>query len=336
MTSRKWGRCPNLLVIVAACSSACSAAHSGRPAMPPDAGPDATQSEPHPVEAADAGALPPPPRRPLTTEEQEWLAEPDFEIGLERTACFGTCPIYKMTLRSTGDVRFTGYRYVWKPGTYDTQVAGSAALKLYSDLISRGIIGLQSSYQTSDDGCPEVWTDSPSSIFTLRARGIEKRIDYDHGCEGDFPDLETLKVIEKQIVEDTNIAPFLKRDAENCNRRAFGTVGTYVLRDPTDTPVGILWIGANDLNARRDWGVSNCDGQEVARGDTVATWDCGNLIVPSIETTFMWPGMDEPQSAVVFEHVADTDGNPPQNIDLRLYTFDGESAQRGEPGDSCR
>jgi Domain of unknown function (DUF6438) len=340
MTGHKCGyyRGLTVLLIVAACSSGCGASHSDQPASEPDAGRDATQTDPD--ETTDAGKLPPPPPRALTPEESEWAAATDFEIVLEQTSCYGTCPEYTMTLRETGDLRFAGHRHVWKPGTYDTEISANDAAMLYSDLILRGFVGLQASYQNPSDGCPLVVSDSPSSSFTLRAGGREKKVHYNEGC-GDHPDRETLQAIQREILEVTNLAPFM-RDSETCGFRPFGffeMVGaTYVLRDLTGLPVGVLRFGPADLNAQRDWAVSDCDGRELARGDDVGNWDCGHVVVPTIETRFLWPGMDSPQAAVVVDRGAgDTgQGNPPKSVGLRLFTFDGESAQSGERGDSCR
>uniref|UniRef100_UPI0038D014C2 DUF6438 domain-containing protein n=1 Tax=Oleomonas cavernae TaxID=2320859 RepID=UPI0038D014C2 len=45
------------------------------------------------------------------------------EITLRRGSCYGPCPIYGVTIRGTGDVTWSGYRYVAFAGTLDYRVA---------------------------------------------------------------------------------------------------------------------------------------------------------------------------------------------------------------------
>lgn len=41
------------------------------------------------------------------------------EVTLERTPCFGGCPVYKVTLRSDGTATYVGSRFVDRIGTYE-------------------------------------------------------------------------------------------------------------------------------------------------------------------------------------------------------------------------
>src|SRR5919202_5807692 len=44
------------------------------------------------------------------------------EVTLERTACFGTCPAYKVTIRSDGTIIYEGREFVQMKGTYKGEV----------------------------------------------------------------------------------------------------------------------------------------------------------------------------------------------------------------------
>lgn len=46
------------------------------------------------------------------------------EVSVEHTGCYGTCPVYKVTLRRDGSATFIGSRYVEKIGTYKAQFGG--------------------------------------------------------------------------------------------------------------------------------------------------------------------------------------------------------------------
>ena len=41
---------------------------------------------------------------------------PDLVITMERTACHGTCPVYKLTIQGNGDVTYDGQYFVQVKG----------------------------------------------------------------------------------------------------------------------------------------------------------------------------------------------------------------------------
>src|SRR4051812_34085343 len=80
------------------------------------------------------------------------------EVTLDRTACFGTCPIYKVTLRSDGTILYEGQRFVEKMGAY----RGTA----YSfDRLARFILK-ENYFDLKDDYSANV-TDLPSAITSV-------------------------------------------------------------------------------------------------------------------------------------------------------------------------
>lgn len=42
---------------------------------------------------------------------------------------------------------------------------------------------LHDSYQTQRDGCPEVWTDNPTAITSIRINGKTKTVAHYYGCQ---------------------------------------------------------------------------------------------------------------------------------------------------------
>ena|ERR1700730_16098515 len=54
-------------------------------------------------------------------------------IGLERTACYGRCPAYKVTIYGTGKVIYEGKSNVRVVGTRRTQIAPRTAAQLIRD-----------------------------------------------------------------------------------------------------------------------------------------------------------------------------------------------------------
>jgi Domain of unknown function (DUF6438) len=51
------------------------------------------------------------------------------EFSLERTECFGPCPVYKVTIRLDGSVRYVGKKNVQRIGTYTGNAIPSAVKK---------------------------------------------------------------------------------------------------------------------------------------------------------------------------------------------------------------
>src|SRR3989344_3218798 len=52
----------------------------------------------------------------------------DFSVTLERQGCYGTCPIYKVTVKADGSVTYTGERFVGTTGE-QTSVIGLDKVK---------------------------------------------------------------------------------------------------------------------------------------------------------------------------------------------------------------
>jgi len=62
------------------------------------------------------------------------VPEEGFFITLERTACLGSCPDYKITIRGNGTVRYEGRAYVAVKGIRTTAIPASAVQKLQQEL----------------------------------------------------------------------------------------------------------------------------------------------------------------------------------------------------------
>lgn len=93
------------------------------------------------------------------------------EVTLERTACFGSCPIYKVTLRSDGTVIYEGKRFVSMMGTYKGQAYGF-------DRLAEFVLA-QDYFNLKDDYSRPV-TDMPSAITSV-VRGGKRKTIRDYG-----------------------------------------------------------------------------------------------------------------------------------------------------------
>lgn len=120
-------------------------------------------------------------------------------ISLERTGCFGSCPIYVVTLYQDGAVRFEGRDYVKKKGVFVKRVDRAAVERLFEKAESIGFWQLQDTYAISkevkkgDDAIIELPpTDLPTRYVTLRTAKKMKRVQDYWGAPAELRELERL------------------------------------------------------------------------------------------------------------------------------------------------
>ena len=119
-------------------------------------------------------------------------------ISLERTPCFGSCPVYTISALPSGQVTFEGRAHVRLLGTATGQIPKKQVDALLVELERAGYFGFAERYVLSDTACGRYVTDLPSAISSATFRGRTKRIEHDHGC-GSAPG--ALAVLEKRIDE---------------------------------------------------------------------------------------------------------------------------------------
>ncbi|HWN19258.1 MAG TPA: DUF6438 domain-containing protein [Gemmatimonadales bacterium] len=136
------------------------------------------------------------PRAPA--QEASEATGPAPAISLERTACFGTCPVYTISVSASGKVAFQGRAHVRLLGVATGQIPAPRVDSLLVELEKAGYFSFASRYASSEPACGRYVTDLPTAITTVSLRGRIKRIEHDHGC-GAAPD--ALAVLEKRIDE---------------------------------------------------------------------------------------------------------------------------------------
>ena len=119
-------------------------------------------------------------------------------ISLERTPCFGSCPVYTISVSPSGQVSFEGRAHVRQPGTATAQIPQQRVDALLVELERAGYFGFASRYAASEPACGRYVTDLPSAISSATLGGRTKRIEHAHGCGG-APG--ALAVLEKRIDE---------------------------------------------------------------------------------------------------------------------------------------
>jgi hypothetical protein len=122
----------------------------------------------------------------------------DPVISLERTACFGGCPVYRVWVSADGKVGYEGRAHVRRLGSASGEIAAERVRALLSEIERAGYFSFANRYTSAEPTCGRYSTDSPAAITSIRMDGRTKRIEHDYGC-GAAPG--ALVVLEQRIDE---------------------------------------------------------------------------------------------------------------------------------------
>ncbi|MEO6774765.1 MAG: DUF6438 domain-containing protein [Kofleriaceae bacterium] len=174
-------RCLVLLVLLVGCDAGVKPAPSAPPAPP--APPALTVAAPTPLVVA----VTPPPPAPVTAPP---VAAPQVLLArIERGPCYGTCPVYSLTVYRDGKVEYVGKNYVKRIGEATGTVTGEqlAALdKLFTD---GKYLAYKSSYTRYE------MSDASSVTTAYRPLGATSTKNVDH-YHGDMHAPESLTKLE--------------------------------------------------------------------------------------------------------------------------------------------
>ncbi len=128
---------------------------------------------------------------PVTDEAP---APTDPWLYYERTACFGTCPVYKFTLNHDGKCTYEGINFVDRIGFYRGTVDGNAAFMRIREVAEQlDYFALQESYDDS------LVMDLPSYYTLIDGKGVLKRMG--------GPNLKALYDVIDEVIEEVNWEP---------------------------------------------------------------------------------------------------------------------------------
>lgn len=119
-------------------------------------------------------------------------------ITLERTPCFGTCPVFRLSIWKDGRVEFDGERFVTQVGKATASLAPAAVDSLLAELDAGGYFGFAERYEHGEPACGLYATDSPSVLTSVSMRGRTRSVRHDYGCSAAPPELGRL---ERRIEE---------------------------------------------------------------------------------------------------------------------------------------
>jgi hypothetical protein len=158
------------------------------------------------VAALAAGCARPAP--PVPSADAAQPAPDPVHLSLERGPCFGTCPVYKVSLEGSGAVLFEGRRFVADSGVSTSSVPAERIDSLVTTITAAGFFDFADRYAAGEPDCERYATDLPSAIIEVRAGGREKRVEHDHGCMGAPPALSTLEALIDSVA---GVSQWLRR-----------------------------------------------------------------------------------------------------------------------------
>lgn len=102
-------------------------------------------------------------------KKTEISTEPQMLASIQRTPCYGQCPIYKATFMDNGEVKYVGKHFVENVGTYSTLISAEDVRSIEESIKEFDYYSLDSLY-------PTLATDFPSCITEVNLYGNYKRV----------------------------------------------------------------------------------------------------------------------------------------------------------------
>ena len=81
-------------------------------------------------------------------------------ITLERTPCFGSCPIYKVEIFADGRIVYEGEDFVKRKGRAQDRISKAAVQQLVREFNRINYMKLEDEYVSMGPNCPDFHTDS--------------------------------------------------------------------------------------------------------------------------------------------------------------------------------
>ena len=106
-----------------------------------------------------------------------------IRIQLERTACFGTCPAYRVEIREDGTVTYAGRDHVRVSGERTWTIDPEAVRGLAREMERAGFFEMKDSYTGG-------MTDLPTTYTTLTSGGRTKKIRDYYGAPPELKEIE--------------------------------------------------------------------------------------------------------------------------------------------------
>ena len=123
-----------------------------------------------------------------------------LEIRLQRTACYGECPVYTLSIWKNGRVRFEGTEYVGTKGPVHGKITSAKKDLLVAEIVRADFFSLKDAYTSRSGNCPITATDMPSVTLRIKLNGREKTIEHYLGCFETSDKRDELPIFPRSLV----------------------------------------------------------------------------------------------------------------------------------------
>ena len=120
----------------------------------------------------------------VTTDANADAPDSTLVASLERGACRGFCPEYRVDVLADGRVRFVGTCNVVAWGAQESRVSREAVTGLAEAFRASGFATADSVYEMGSAGCGTYYADLPVAVLSAPAGTGLKTVRHDPGCQG--------------------------------------------------------------------------------------------------------------------------------------------------------
>ena len=117
------------------------------------------------------------------------------EVGLERSPCYGFCPVYTVVIKSDGTFRYKGEKYVQRVGNYTGKVSTYGFDQLAQFIKDSGYTELQDSYS-------HMVTDN-ATVYSTVVIGGKRKVIRNYANAGPTKLWAVEQLIDKLLLEAT-------------------------------------------------------------------------------------------------------------------------------------
>ena len=135
-------------------------------------------------------------RQTITTSIKKNNSVTIKSIAFERKACYGTCPVFKLSIREDNTATFEGFKYTKFIGKATKKLPDATFKKVAKQLVEMKIKNLKNNYAINR-------TDHATAILTISFEDGTQKIITDYGLEG-TPELKRLYAELTKIGTTTN------------------------------------------------------------------------------------------------------------------------------------
>jgi hypothetical protein len=115
------------------------------------------------------------------------LKRPSFDaVTMQRSGCYGPCPVYTVEISYNGKVTFKGERFVVFAGEHLGSTRPADLARLDQAIVDIGFFSLREQYQSGEDGCTTWATDNATVSILVSTASRQHQVTYYYGCEIDL------------------------------------------------------------------------------------------------------------------------------------------------------